>query len=82
MKNFILGFFVCLSLCLSLYIGWEGYRHVPIFIKKIKVPVPVPIQAPQRQINPPLVAPAPLLLPPPEEVKDFVLKTRYRQTQG
>lgn len=37
MKNFLLGFFVCLSLSLGTYLVWENHRHVPVLIKQVPV---------------------------------------------
>ncbi len=45
MKNFFLGFFAGLSLCLTVYVIWEHYRHVPVVIQQI----PVPVQPQQQQ---------------------------------
>ena len=41
MKNFWLGFFVSVSLCLTTYIVWENIRHVPTVVKTVPVPVPM-----------------------------------------
>jgi hypothetical protein len=41
MKNFCLGFFVCLSICLMSYTIWEHHRHVPVIVKQVFVPIPM-----------------------------------------
>jgi len=43
MRNFLLGFFVAATLSLSGYLVWEHFRHVPVLIQQIKVPVPTPM---------------------------------------
>ena len=45
MREFMLGFFVALSLSMASYIVWENYRHVPVVIQQVPVPmqsVPTP----------------------------------------
>jgi hypothetical protein len=48
MKNYFMGFLIGVGVCLCAYLLWEHYRHVPVIIKEIRVPVlvPVPIPAP------------------------------------
>lgn len=41
MKEFFLGFFFCLSICSVSYTVWENYRHIPVLIREIPVPVPM-----------------------------------------
>jgi len=38
-KEFMLGFFVALSLSMAGYIAWEHHRHVPVVIQQVPVPV-------------------------------------------
>lgn len=40
LKNFMLGFLSALSICLLIYIIWDGYRYVPVLIKQVPVPIP------------------------------------------
>jgi len=42
MKDFLLGFLLCFSLCSSSYTVWEHYRHVPVLIKEVFIPAPMP----------------------------------------
>jgi hypothetical protein len=49
MKNFILGFLLSLSMCLIVYVVWENYRHVPVVIQQVPVPVPVKNFSPTQQ---------------------------------
>jgi hypothetical protein len=58
MKNFLLGFFVCLSLSLGIYLFWETYRHVPIMIKQVPIYIfkstpgsPLRVPPPPREAN-------------------------------
>ncbi len=47
MREFMLGFFVASTLSLFAYIAWENYRHVPVVIERIPVPIQMtPRQAP------------------------------------
>jgi hypothetical protein len=63
MKNYLVGFLAGVGLCLSVYIGWEHYRHVPVIIQEIKVPVPVPVPIPV-----PVPAEPPVSVEPPMRV--------------
>jgi hypothetical protein len=65
MKNFSLGFFVCLSLSLGTYLAWESYRHVPILIKQVPVPIFTPSPG------------SPLKVPPPPMTDGSVAKNFY-----
>ena len=65
MKNFSLGFFVCLSLSLGTYLIWENYRHVPILIKQVPVPVFTPMPS------------SPIIAPPLPMTDSSVAKNFY-----
>jgi len=39
MKDFCLGFCVCLSLCSALYIVWEHNRHISVVVREVPIPV-------------------------------------------
>ena len=39
MKDFCLGFCVCLSLCSALYIVWEHNRHISVVVREVPTPV-------------------------------------------
>ena len=63
MKNFLLGFFMCLSLSLGTYLVWENHRHVPVMIKQ--VPIYIFKSAPS----------SPHKVPPPPILNDSVATT-------
>jgi len=65
MKNFSLGFFVCLSLSLGTYLFWENYRHVPVMIKQVPVYI---FKSPSS---------SPLKVPPPPIPDGSVAKNFY-----
>jgi len=62
MKDFLLGFFVCVSLSLSVYTLWENHRHVPVILQ----PIPIYVKPESGNITvpqPPAIAPKEILKP-------------------
>lgn len=53
MRNFFFGFFVATTLCCAGYLVWEHFRHVPVLIQQVPVPVPMvqPTPSPEPMVQ-------------------------------